>query len=123
MIQEEQSEHTASVFDNSSQKQIEKNLIETRDLSTLNLVEVQVLKLKSDAGILNPEKKIKSPSNKSVRIGEISIIMSQEDLPSDFNNENQLKNEIMNNKALMPNSKKSSRMKNQYSIKSELTLP
>lgn len=123
MIQEEQSEHTASVFDNSSQKQIEKNLIESRDLSTLNLVEVQVLKLKSDAGILNPEKKIKSPSNKSVRIGEISIIMSQEDLPSDFNNENQLKNEIMNNKALMPNSKKSSRMKNQYSIKSELTLP
>ena len=123
MIQEEQSEHTASVFDNSSQKQIEKNLIETRDLSTMNLVEVQVLKLKSDAGILNPEKKIKSPSNKSVRIGEISIIMSQEDLPSDFNNENQLKNEIMNNKALMPNSKKSSRMKNQYSIKSELTLP
>ena len=123
MIQEEQSEHTASVFDNSSQKQIEKNLIESRDLSTLNLVEVQVLKLKSDAGILNPEKKIKSPSNKSVRIGEISIIMSQEDLPSDFNNENKLKNEIMNNKALMPNSKKSSRMKNQYSIKSELTLP
>ena len=42
----------------------------------MNLVEVQVLKLKSDAGILNPEKKIKSPSNKSVRIGEISIIMS-----------------------------------------------
>jgi hypothetical protein len=86
-------------------------------------VEVKVLKLKSDAGILHPEKKKKSPSNKSVRIGEISIILSQEDLPSELNNDNLLKNEIMNNKSLMPNNIKSSRAKNQYSVKSELTLP
>ena len=71
MIQEEQSEQTASVFDNTSLKQIE-----MKDLSTVNLVDVKVLKLKADAGILHQEKKKKSPSNKSVRIGEISIILS-----------------------------------------------